>query len=101
MVPVLIVHCLGGTLYGEYLITNEAPGLPARTIPPTTFNLALALLPDLKKKRDISVLVFFRLMNVLDSTFRDEHFGIDNPEIREHYVHELGCTRIQSGLDVG
>ena len=46
-----------------------------------------SLVTGLEKKRDISVLVFFRLMNVLDSTFRDEHFGIDNPEIREHYVH--------------
>ena len=40
-------------------------------------------------------------MKVLDSTHREEHFAIDNPEIREHYVHETRLTGFNPAFDLG
>ena len=40
-------------------------------------------------------------MKVLDSTHREEHFAIDNPEIREHYVHETWLTGFNPVFDLG
>ena len=61
-----------------------------------TVALLLAL-----KNRDISGSGFFRPMKVLDSTHREEHFAIDNPEIREHYVHETRLTGFNPAFDLG
>ena len=40
-------------------------------------------------------------MKVLDSTHREDHFTIDNPEIREHYVHETRLTSFNPAFDLG